>query len=299
MEDQYNNIRESLININNEINEIEKKIKKCKNNIKFISNDDDFKEFVKNYNDMIKEDELLLNEKLKVKENLKKLLDETGLYDENYRINNIIDMKRDVNVKLSYYLSDDQKRQLFNVSQNYWSFKDNLIFKMLNHEPKLFLTEYCKRITPHTFAVDVKFNNDVSSFQGLFLCDPMPVNSGSYILILKIIQPNTEMRIKFNGDDDRKFRYHTQKEEVKIDERETSDYFYVSPLLRKWNINDYLHFIINTNEKKITYFVKYNNIKVDSDIVDLYYKIKKPLHVFININNYNKIYLCGFNKFNN
>lgn len=298
MEDQYNNIRESLININNEINEIEKKIKKCKNNIKFISNDDEFKEFVKNYNDMIKEDELLLNEKLKVKENLEKLLDETGLYDENYRINNIIDMKRDVNAKLSYYLSDDKKRQLFGVSPDYFYFKDSAYFKTLNKEPKLELTKYCKRIESHTFEVKMPFNI-FSIFQGIVLRDLMPANSGIYLLVLKIIKPNTEMEIIFNGDTYVNNKKHKNDEEVFVNEEIMQDCIDVIDLPREWRVNDYLYFEIDTNEKKITYIVKYDNKIIDTKVVELFYIITEPLHVFINISNNNKIYLHGFGKFNN
>jgi hypothetical protein len=303
MEKKYKKIRELLINTNDKIKKIRENIEKYEGTIDFLLsiNDNSYNGFIEDYNKMKKEDELLLNQHLEVKEDIEKKLDETGLYNnKDYRKdnNNIIDMKRDVNAKLSYYLSDDKKRQLFGVSPDYFYFKDSAYFKTLNKEPKLELTKYCKRIESHTFEVKMPFNI-FSIFQGIVLRDLMPANSGIYLLVLKIIKPNTEMEIIFNGDTYVNNKKHKNDEEVFVNEEIMQDCIDVIDLPREWRVNDYLYFEIDTNEKKITYIVKYDNKIIDTKVVELFYIITEPLHVFINISNNNKIYLHGFGKFNN
>jgi hypothetical protein len=274
--EKYNNNRVELVEINKKITKVEKNLKNAKEYLDdLIKKDEDFDE-INEVEKLIKIENDALNTYLNEKKSLEDTMNETEIY-KNYNIKNpLVNYKnRDMILNLTKKMDDDKIKQLFRVSKNYFVWKNHFLFIKNHWEPgHVTLLGRIHRISQHTFRAN-------KIFDGIILNDAMPVNSGIYLLKIKILYSNTKMEIKFHCD---KYLKISHKDDVTISNNWVKDYnnslkFYN----RKWKVNDYLNFVIDTNNRIISYLIRYNDEENNNDNYskDLKYNIKEPLKVII------------------
>jgi hypothetical protein len=208
--DKYNKIQKKFSEVCNDIKDYKDNIERLlelneKNERKYVNNRN-----IPLYKENKDEIEELLDEERKslyFAEIDKKYYEDSLIrYNplKNYEINNgLLGMKRDTNIRLSYFLDDNKLRQLFGVAggkadnvldQNYFAWKEHFWFKRIHEEKLKFTMNDILRIRPHIFRkngpnprlIIEKIINDYS---------------GTYRLQIKILHPQTDFTLTFVNTD--------------------------------------------------------------------------------------------------
>jgi hypothetical protein len=298
----YKRLRGYLIQINDEIDKNLEHLKEYRqvlenlpyNENKYHLNTNDKYNRIKNLLLQIMHiEEDFLKDNNAMKEALIRAIDKIKVFDQYDITNGLIGMKRDVNNKLSYYFRDSEHktRQFYGISSQYFLWKNNYYFINLHSNPNVILYGDVIRENRYIFK-SLSLNND----NGVIINHSMPFNSGIYLLKIKIINPNIKMEIFFNkSDNPTEFIYN---ESVEVDELLISDpdrYYEFYPV--RWGANDYLNFVINTNECVITYLIKHNDEENNTKYsVDLHYYHDDPLKVYIRLTNNYSLCLLYFGE---
>jgi hypothetical protein len=188
---------------------------------------------------------------------------------------------RDLNFKLSLFLDEPEIRQLFSISQQYFVWKNSVIFKALHALPNMLL------LTGDS-TVNTRFNSEylirdanIFSIKRLKYCfvllNSPVVNLRKYLLKLKVLSPEMEIMVT-----------------DKFKERDVSNayfgktgIFFTNDKPVEWKLNDILVFVVDTRRKIII-------CGVNNKRAFLSYKFINPIYFVFFLHVHNRVQILTF-----
>jgi hypothetical protein len=252
----YNNCREEFKNVCNlidkKMNDIRTYDFELDRFTELYRYDKKFKSEIEMYNNLKKKTLQEIEELQKKKKEFSEILKNIDLFGNlkgDYEIKKgLPGMLRDINMKLTYYLDNDEKRrQLFTVSSQYFKWKDHFIFINLHSEPKIKRINNTIRVRQHLFKGNSNAN---ASFYDDYidLSPEMFPDSGIYQLQVTLVS-TFGLVVAFNSGD---------KKQIWIYDYHINNFFNNNNIFNEhahWREGDKLLFLIDTHTKEITYII--------------------------------------------
>jgi hypothetical protein len=193
--------------------------------------------------------------------------------------NGLLGMKRDLSLKLSSYLDENEKRELFGQGHEYFDWKNHFLYKNLNKFPVMEITNgEIEKISPNLLIGHSLYNS-------LQIKERLYPNSGKYVLKIIPISIKTHGIIIMltEGRISNDFGFLSKAFQINLDVFENFKGFF--------KVGDLVKIEVDTNKKVVKCYI--NNKKIR----EKRYSLTNPLYFDINIGRDDSMKIESFQHF--